>query len=85
MLKLFQIFVACVTKKYCQADICQQEVALAACLKKKLLPVLFEDVTWPLEGPMALPMTPLIYANCKNGVTSESLGEIVKSIKSKIQ
>ena len=85
MLKLFQIFVACVTEKYCQSDVCQQEVALADRLKKKLLPVLFEDVTWPLEGPMALPMTSLIYANFKNGVTSESLGEIVKSIKSKIQ
>ena len=85
MVKLFQIFVACMTKEYCQSDICQKEVALADRLKKKLLPVLFEDVTWPPEGPMALPMTPLIYVNCKNGVTSESLGEIIKSIKSKIQ
>ena len=80
MLKLFQIFVACMTEEYCQSDICQQEVALADRLKKKLLPVLFEDITWPPEGPMALAMASLIYADCKNGVTSESLGEIVESI-----
>ena len=81
MLNLFQVFVACVTNKYCQSVFCRQEVALAATLGKKLLPVLFEDVTWPLPGPMALPMTPLIYTNCKEGVTGESLGKIVESIK----
>ncbi|XP_028392709.1 zinc finger X-chromosomal protein-like isoform X1 [Dendronephthya gigantea] len=78
-----KIVVSCVTEAYSQSHACQQEVALADVLKKPILPVLFESVTWPPEGPMAMPFAPLIYINCEKGLTSENLDTIIKTIKSK--
>ncbi len=77
--------VSCVTKAYSESDACQQEVALADVLKKPILPVLFEKVTWPPEGPMAMPFARLIYINCQEGLTSANLDTVIKTIKSKTQ
>ncbi|XP_028392697.1 uncharacterized protein LOC114517237 [Dendronephthya gigantea] len=78
-----KIVVSCVTEAYSKSDACQQEVALAGVLKKPILPVLFESVSWPPEGPMAMPFAPLIYIDCVKGLTSENLDRIIKTIKSK--
>ena len=84
MFNLFQVFVACVTKKYTKSSYCRKEVTLAAELKKKIVPLLFEK-PWPVEGPMALHFTELIYVKCEKGLTKEKLSEIVENLKSKAQ
>ena len=73
MLNLFQLFVACVTEKYIQSDFCRREVALADALKKRMVPLLFGGVTWPVVGPMSLPFTELGYVNCSKGLVNEKL------------
>ena len=45
-----RVMVACVTKKYTRAENCQQEVRLAHSLKRPIIPLLLEEVIWPLEG-----------------------------------
>ena len=77
--------VSCVTKAYSKSNACQQEVALADVLKTPILPVLFESITWPPEGPMSMPFAPLIYINCEKGLTTENLDRVIKTIKSKTQ
>ena len=71
------------TKAYSQSNACQQEVALADVLKKPILPVLFESITWPPEGPMAMPFAPLIYVSFADGLTKDNLDKVVKTIKSR--
>ena len=58
------------TKAYSQSNACQQEVALADILKKPILPVLFESIAWPPEGPMSPPFARLIYIDCAEGLTT---------------
>lgn len=84
MFNLFQVFVACVTKEYTKSTSCQEEVALAAKLGKEIVPLLFER-PWPVDGPMALPLTKLIYVNCEKSLTKEKLLEIVKNIRLKVE
>ena len=45
-----RVMIACVTKKYTRADNCQQEIRLAYSLKRPIIPVVLEEVRWPLEG-----------------------------------
>ena len=80
MLNLFQVFVACVTEKYSKSKNCRKEVSLADSLEKTIVPLLREG-TWPVEGPMAVNFTRLIYVNCKEGLTDEKLSEVVENIK----
>ncbi|KAL9972489.1 hypothetical protein ACROYT_G018801 [Oculina patagonica] len=56
-----KVFVCCVTEKYCQSDACQGEATLAHSLKKPVIPLLFEDISWPPEGQLALIFTKLLY------------------------
>ena len=44
-----RVVLACVTKKYTRAENCQQEVRLAHSLKRPIIPLLLEEVRWPLE------------------------------------
>ena len=44
-----RVVLACVTKKYTRAENCQQEVRLAHSLKRPIIPLLLEEVTWPAE------------------------------------
>lgn len=56
-----KVFVCCVTKRYCQSDACQREATLAYSLKKPIIPLVFEDLTWPPKGQLALIFSPLLY------------------------
>lgn len=56
-----KVFVCCVTKRYCQSDACQREATLACNLKKPIIPLLFENMSWPPEGQLALIFTTLLY------------------------
>ena len=51
----------CVTEKYCQSESCQLEATLAHSLKKPVIPLLFEDISWPPEGQLSLIFTRLLY------------------------
>ena len=44
-----RVVLACVTKKYTRAENCQQEIRLAHSLKRPIIPLLLEEVTWPPE------------------------------------
>ena len=84
MLNLFQVFVACVTKKYSESDPCADEVALAAKLKKKIVPLLLEG-TWPVGGEMSVHFARLKYVKCKEGLTDEKLRKVVEDVKANTQ
>jgi hypothetical protein len=56
---------------------------LADVLKKPILPVLFESITWPPEGPMAMPFAPLIYVSLEGGMTGGNLQKVIKTIQSR--
>ena len=56
-----QVFVCCVTERYCQSDACQREATLAHSLKRPIIPLLFEDLSWPPKGQLALIFTTLLY------------------------
>ena len=52
-------------------------------MKKPILPVLFESITWPPEGPMAMPFAPLIYVSLEGGMTGGNLQKVIKTIQSR--
>ena len=61
-----KVVVSCVTTKYSLSANCRREVSLADALKKPIIPLLLEQMTWPPEGPMSMPFTQLLYVNfCK--------------------
>ena len=77
--------VSCVTKAYSKSQACQQEVALADVLKKPILPLLLEPISWPPEGAMAMPFAPLLYVDCERGLSTENLNKVLTAILSKVQ
>ena len=54
---------SCITTKYSLSANCRREVSLADALKKPIVPLLLERISWPPEGPMALVFTQLLYIN----------------------
>lgn len=60
------VMLSCVTSKYSLSANCRREVSLADALKKPIVPLLLETMTWPPEGPMSMVFTQLLYINfCK--------------------
>ena len=58
-----KVVLTCVTSKYALSANCRREVSLADALKKPLIPLLLEKMTWPPEGPMSMAFTQLLYIN----------------------
>ncbi|XP_012937829.1 uncharacterized protein LOC101855561 [Aplysia californica] len=56
-----RVVLSCVTQKYSLSANCRREVSLADALKKPLVPLLLEKMTWPPAGPMSMVMTQLLY------------------------
>ena len=56
-----KVVVSCVTPKYSLSANCRREVSLADALKKPIVPLLLETMTWPPEGPMSMVFTQLLY------------------------
>ena len=77
--------VSCVTKAYSKSQACKQEVAMADVLKKPILPLLLEPISWPPEGAMAMPFAPLVYVDCERGLSTENLNKVLTTILSKVQ
>ena len=64
-----QVVISCVTSKYSISPNCRREVSLADALKKPIIPLLLEKMTWPPEGPMSMVLTQLLYIDfCSNGI-----------------
>ena len=52
---------SCLTPKYTKSANCRREVSLADALKKPVIPLLLEEMTWPPEGPMSMVFSELLY------------------------
>ncbi|KAK3601444.1 hypothetical protein CHS0354_033571 [Potamilus streckersoni] len=59
-----KVVVTCVTPKYSISANCRREVSLADALKKPIIPLLLENMSWPPDGPMSMVFTELLYINC---------------------
>ncbi|XP_067667243.1 uncharacterized protein [Haliotis asinina] len=58
-----KVVLTCVTSKYSLSANCRREVSLADALKKPIVPLLLEKMTWPPSGPMSMVFTQLLYIN----------------------
>ncbi|XP_053405068.1 uncharacterized protein LOC123562416 [Mercenaria mercenaria] len=58
-----KVVVSCVTPKYALSANCRREVSLADALKRPIIPLLLEQMTWPPDGPMSMIFTELLYIN----------------------
>ncbi|XP_046581549.1 uncharacterized protein LOC124288997 [Haliotis rubra] len=58
-----KVVLSCVTTKYSLSANCRREVSLADALKKPIVPLLLEKMTWPPSGPMSMVFTQLLYIN----------------------
>ncbi|XP_055899191.1 uncharacterized protein LOC106060709 [Biomphalaria glabrata] len=58
-----KVVLSCVTQKYSLSANCRREVSLTDALKKPMIPLLLEKMTWPPSGPMSMVMTQLVYIN----------------------
>ena len=56
-----KLVISCVTKKYALSANCRREVSLSDALKRPIIPLLLEDLTWPPEGPMGTVFDQLLY------------------------
>ncbi|KAL3867352.1 hypothetical protein ACJMK2_044561, partial [Sinanodonta woodiana] len=59
-----KVVVTCVTPKYSISANCRREVSLADALKKPIIPLLLENMSWPPDGPMSMVFTELLYIDC---------------------
>ena len=55
------VLISCVTHKYSLSANCRREVSLADALRKPIVPLLLEEMSWPPAGPMSLVLTQLLY------------------------
>ncbi|XP_070564331.1 uncharacterized protein [Ptychodera flava] len=60
-----KVVIACITPKYIVSHNCNREVSLADLLKKPIIPVMFQKVTWPPPGGMSLVFSQLLYVQMK--------------------
>ncbi|XP_067667247.1 uncharacterized protein [Haliotis asinina] len=58
-----KVVLSCVTPKYSLSANCRREVSLADALKKPIVPLLLEKMTWPPSGPMSMVFSQLLYIN----------------------
>ena len=72
-----QVVISCVTSKYSISPNCRREVSLADALKKPIIPLLLEKMTWPPEGPMSMVLTQLLYIDfCSKGFEGQNNWDI---------
>ncbi|CAC5402516.1 unnamed protein product [Mytilus coruscus] len=56
---------SCLTPKYIISHHCNRELSLADLLKKPVIPIMFESVSWPPPGGMSLIFSQLVYIQMK--------------------
>nr|XP_054769399.1 LOW QUALITY PROTEIN: uncharacterized protein LOC129277217 [Lytechinus pictus] len=81
-----KVIISCVTSKYSISANCRREVSLSDALRKPIIPLLLEEITWPPEGPMSMTFTQLLYINFTKETTQasfddEKFDELIEKIK----
>ena len=83
-----KVFVLCITAEYANSENCIKELELAVALKKPILPILFEDLPWPIQG-ISFHLSSKIYASFNTlpprgyfftPVSSEIWGTIIQKL-----
>lgn len=75
-----KVFISCLTKKYCDSEMCLSEANLARDCKKLIVPLLFEDLgSWPPQGGLGLVFTDTLYLKPLDGALTD--GEFEKLLK----
>ena len=76
-----QVFISCMTKKYCTSEMCNKE-ATASERKKHIIPMLFEDLDrWPPQGPLGMVFSDTLYLRLPDGIlNNEKFEELSKKI-----
>ena len=78
------MFVCCVTEKYIQSDMCQREATLADRLKKPIIPLLFEEISWPPKGQLSLIVAMLVYiriSDTGSTIHDSELDQLMKKVQ----
>eukprot|EP00057_Strongylocentrotus_purpuratus_P010571 XP_011665045.1 PREDICTED: uncharacterized protein LOC105438652 [Strongylocentrotus purpuratus] len=81
-----KVVVSCITPKYSLSANCRREVSLSDALRKPIIPLLLEEMTWPPEGPMSMTFTQLLYIEFTKETTQasfddEKFEELIEKIK----
>ncbi|XP_030853140.1 uncharacterized protein LOC100894022 [Strongylocentrotus purpuratus] len=81
-----KVVVSCVTPKYSLSANCRREISLSDALRKPIIPLLLEEMTWPPEGPMSMTITQLLYIDFTKKTTQASFDddkfeELIEKIK----
>lgn len=84
-----KVVISCVTPKYTKSENCQRELTLADCLKKPIIPLLFDNANgWPPPGQMSLIFAKLLYIDMtgkQNHIPQKKFEELVETVKSRIE
>ena len=77
------------TERYSKSENCQREVTLADCLKKPLIPLLFDKTTgWPPPGQMSMIFAKLLYIDMTGQVGTipdNKFQELLREVKDKLE
>ncbi|XP_038072189.1 uncharacterized protein LOC119740824 [Patiria miniata] len=81
-----KVVVSIVTPKYALSANCRREVSLTDALRKPIIPLLMQRMTWPPEGPMSMPFAQLLYIDCTGESTQKEFrdakfDELVQKLK----
>ncbi|XP_030833626.1 uncharacterized protein LOC100888215 [Strongylocentrotus purpuratus] len=80
-----KVVISCVTPKYALSANCRREVSLSDALRKPIIPLLLEEMTWPPEGPMSMTFTQLLYIDftketTQAGFEDEKFDELIEKM-----
>ncbi|XP_067037068.1 uncharacterized protein [Acropora muricata] len=59
-----KVVICCLTEEYCKSTSTLREATLADQLKKNIIPVLFESIKWPPQGPLGVILAEKLYIKC---------------------
>ncbi|XP_033634703.1 uncharacterized protein LOC117295983 [Asterias rubens] len=81
-----KVVVSSVTPKYALSANCRREVSLSDALRKPVIPILMEQMTWPPEGPMSMPFAQLLYIDftkesTQKDFTDNKFDELLEKLK----
>ncbi|XP_071965602.1 uncharacterized protein [Antedon mediterranea] len=74
-LRKAKVVISCVTPKYSLSANCRREVSLSDALRRPIIPILLQQMTWPPEGPMSMTFTQLLYIDFTKESSQESFAD----------
>ena len=80
------------TDKYTKSQNCSREVSLADGIKKPIIPLLWENISWPPVGAMSMVFAPMIFVKMipkpedqvLDGMPITKLDELMNEIRQRI-